>query len=102
LGVPLRVTLGYPAVAVTDPQADPEFKVGAGRWHGSFHADVQAEWAAAFVALALCKPSVRGVLWTHLTDAAPHQFPQAGLYNASDHPRPVLRQLRQLREAHLR
>src|SRR5262249_13848848 len=32
LGVPLRVTMGYPASRTNDPFADPELRLGAGRW----------------------------------------------------------------------
>ena len=33
-------------------------------------------------ALALCKPYVQGVQWTHFRDAEPHQFPHCGLLDA--------------------
>jgi len=102
LGVPLRVTLGFPAASDTDPGADPELQINAGRWRSGFTAEVQAEWAGAFGALALCKPFVSGVQWVHLSDGQPHQIPHAGLVDASGEIRPALGKLLRLREQHLR
>jgi hypothetical protein len=102
LGVPLRVSLGYPSESSPDPRAHPDLRVSAGSWQGGFSPEAQAEWAASFVALALCKPSVRSVQWVHLTDAKPHLFPHCGLFDAQDRPKPVVQSLRDLREKHLR
>jgi hypothetical protein len=102
LGVPLRVTLGYPCAEGPDPDADPELRVGAGHWDGGFTPAAQAEWAAAFAALSVCKPYVQGVQWTHLSDANPHLFPHGGLAGPDGEPRPALRKVREVREAHLR
>jgi hypothetical protein len=101
LGLPLRVTLGYPASDEADPEADPELRVVAGQWRGPYTPDNQAEWATTFARLALCKPFVVAVQWAHLTDGLPHQFPHAGLADAGHQPRPALDRLRQLRERHL-
>jgi hypothetical protein len=101
LGVPLRVTVGYPASDKADPKADPDLQIDAGRWKSGFTAQVQSEWAAAFGALALCKPFVQGVQWVHLSDAQPHQFPHTGLLDAKGQERPALARLQQLRELHL-
>jgi hypothetical protein len=102
LGVPLRVTLGYPSSAQSDLDADPELRVGAGRWGGGFTPAAQADWAGAFPALALCKPYVQGVQWVHLRDGEPHQFPNCGLLDPTGAPKPALQRLRELREEHLR
>jgi hypothetical protein len=102
LGVPLRVTLGYPSAESPDPDADPELRVAGGRWHGGFDPATQADWAASFGALALCKPFVQGVQWAHLSDAGPHPFPHCGLADAANRPKPALAKLRELREKHLR
>jgi hypothetical protein len=101
LGVPLRVTLGYPSAEQSDPEADPEMRVDAGRWGDGFTPQTQGDWAAAFTALALCKPPVQAVQWVHFSDDDPHQFPHAGLF-AAGQPKPALARLRELREAHLR
>jgi hypothetical protein len=101
LGVPLRVTLGYPSSDQADRDADPEMRVDAGRWGDGFTPATQADWAESFGALALCKPPVQGVQWTHLSDAEPHQFPHCGLLDAGGAPKPALARLRELRERHL-
>jgi hypothetical protein len=102
LGVPLQVTLGYPAADGLDPEADPELQCAAGQWGERFSDAAQADWAAAFAALALCKPFVQGVQWCHWGDADHHVFPHCGLLDAAGQARPALEKLRELREAHLR
>jgi hypothetical protein len=101
LGVPLRVTLGYPSARGPDLLADPDFRVAAGHWHGIGPAE-QAAWAQAFAALAVGKPSVQGVCWTDVNDAEPHRFPHAGLVDARGQIKPALQQLHLLRQEHLR
>jgi hypothetical protein len=103
LGVPLRLTLGYPSQAGRpDAHADPEMTVAGGNWHGGVRPEVQADWAGAFAALALCKPTVQGIVWSHLTDADLHQFPHCGLFDAADAPKPALESLAELRKQHLK
>jgi hypothetical protein len=102
LGIPLRVTLGYPSSSEADPLADHELKVAAGQWDDGFTPQEQAKWAAACAALALCKPSVRSVYWIHASDAVPHQFPRCGLFDSSHNPNAVLEPFEYLRYQHLR
>jgi hypothetical protein len=102
LGVPLQVTLGYPSAAGTDPDADPELRVGGGNWAGGFTPAAQAEWAAACAALVVCKPYVRAASWCHWSDAAPHQFPHCGLLDRDGRPKPALERVTELRARHLR
>lgn len=102
LGVPLRVTLGYPSSAQPDADADPDLHVEGGHWHSGFTPEVQAAWAAEVTALVLCKPYVQGVRWVHFRDAGPHQFPHAGLVDSRDQVKPALHKLRELRETHLK
>jgi hypothetical protein len=101
LGVPLRVTLGYPSADTPDPDSDPELRVAAGRWHAGFNAATQADWAESFCTLALCKPFVQGVQWVQLSDVGPHPFPHCGLIDASASPKPAAQRLRELRQQHL-
>lgn len=102
LGVPLRVTLAYPAATGADPQGDPELRVGGGHWRGGFTPETQADWAGLVAALVACKPYVQAVHWAHATDSQPHQFPHCGLFDAAGQARPALQQLTQLRERHFR
>jgi len=101
LGVPLRITLGYPSSKGPDPDADPDYRIDAGYWRRPISADVQADWAEAFANLAACKSSVQGVYWTHFSDAEPHQFPHCGLVDEHGAVKPALRRLQALREKHL-
>ncbi len=102
LGLPLRVTVGFPAMDQGDPDADPELRVGASSWKGAYSAERQAEWARTFGRLILCKPYVQCLQWVHLSDAQPHQFPHCGLVDLRQQLRPALQELRQLREQHLK
>ncbi len=102
LGVPLRVTLAYPSSTAPDPDADPELRGAAGSWHGRLSPAIQADWAQAYAALALCKPYVQAVHWAQLSDAGAHQFPHCGLFDAADKPKPILDRFLQLREKHVR
>jgi hypothetical protein len=102
LGVPLRVTLGYPAAAEADPDADPELNVQGGYLGAGFTPEVQAEWAAAYSTLAVCKPFVQSVQWVQCSDAGPHPFPHCGLFDSANHARPALARLAELRGKHLR
>jgi hypothetical protein len=101
LGVPLQVTLACPSQAA-DESSSAQLEINAGQWRTGFSSAVQADWAAAFGRLALCKPSVRAVLWSHLSDAEPHLFPACGLVDSNGLPKPVMRCLADLRTAHLR
>ena len=102
LGVPLRVTLGYPSAEGPDAKAAAGLRLAAGRWRDGFGPQVQADWAAAFTELALAKHYVQAVHWVHLSDAEPHLFPHCGLVDAAGNVKPVLNCLRELREKHLR
>jgi hypothetical protein len=101
LGLPLRLTLGYPCQAGQDKLADSELRAAAGYWGNELGEQSQAEWAEAVTALALAKPFVRAVQWTHFSDALPHRFPYCGLVDASGKLRPALQGLQKLRHKHL-
>jgi hypothetical protein len=102
LGVPLQITLGYPSASEADANADPGLGLHLGQWRGPFGPETQADWASAYGALTLCKPTVRSVVWTNVTDAAPHIFPHCGLIDAQGKVKPALGRLRELRELHLK
>ena len=97
---PLRVTLGCPSAADRDPRADPDLHIHA-PGQTPWTPEGQADWAARFAALALCKPYVQAVNWCHFSDANPHQFPHCGLLDAANIPKPALDRLRVLREQYL-
>jgi hypothetical protein len=102
LGVPLRLTTGYPSATGSDPEADPDFRVAAGQWMGGMTPESQADWATAYISLALCKPYVQAIHWAHVSDADPHQFPHCGLFDRQGKAKPALKRLQELRQKHLR
>jgi hypothetical protein len=102
LGVPLQLTVGYPSAGGKLPNADPDQRVGLGQWRDGFTPATQADWTAAFVPLALCKPYVRAIHWAHWSDAEPHQFPHCGVLDSSGRPKAAIEELARLRGEHLK
>jgi len=100
LGLPIQTTLAYPSSGTTDEEA--EQRINLGYWRGAPSPTTQADWAAAFASLAICKPYVRGVQWAHWSDAQEHAFPHCGLIDANGKEKPALKVLRDLRSAHLK
>jgi hypothetical protein len=101
LGVPLRMTLGYPSSVGPDSDADPDYRIDTGYWRRPISPDEQGDWAGSFAELIACKPSVQGIHWTHFSDAEPHQFPHCGLIDSQGTVKPSLSRLRSLRQEHL-
>jgi Glycosyl hydrolase family 10 len=102
LGVPLQATLAYPSSAAATEDADPDQRVNLGYWRDGYREETQAIWAADFAALALCKPFVRTVQWTHWSDAQPHFFPNCGLVDDQGREKASLHALHKLRSEHLK
>jgi len=102
LSLPLRVTLGCPSSLGPDPQADADFPVEPRGNEPEWSPEVQSEWAQQCGSLALCKPYVEAVTWTHFADDQPHQFPHCGLVDRSGSVKPALDPLRYLRQRYLR
>ena len=102
LGVPVQVTLAYPSSKAPESLAEPSQKVGGGYWRSGFSEEVQAEWAASFATVALCKPFVRAASWAHLNDGVTHQFPHCGLLDPAGRAKPAFDQLRMLRDRYLK
>lgn len=101
LGIPLHVRLGYPSAGDVDAQGDKDQKPGGGVWSGGYTPQAQADWVNAFANLALCKPYVQAVTWTHWDDRASHIFPHCGLIDAAGQAKPALAALKGLRDKHL-
>ena len=62
----------------------------------------QQAWAARYLPLLLAKPYVQGIFWNQLRDTQPHDFPHGGLFDLRRHPKPALRTLASIRQAHLK
>jgi hypothetical protein len=100
LELPLLVALTIPSSAAEDPQTNGKVRVIA-----SSEADVtpesQAEWINKHVPLLLAKNVVQIVLWNQLSDATPHHYPNSGLFDADDKPKPALEALQKIRQQYL-
>lgn len=101
LSVGLHVTLGYPSSLDRDPQADAEQQVSLGWWRDGVSPEGQAAWVDDFAPLALCKPFVHQLTWTHFSDADRHLFAHCGLLDPQQRPKPALEALARLRRTHL-
>jgi hypothetical protein len=102
LSTPIQVTLSYPSSDKADPKADEEMEFDAGHWRNGFSLENQADWAAKFAMLSLSKPYVVGAYWDHLCDADRHRYPNCGLIDAQNQPKPALQRLQTVRAAHLK
>ena len=98
LGVPLVVVLTVPSANGSDPLAQRQAALLPGGWDPQ----AQRQWISRFLPVILAKPFVHGVLWNQLRDSEPHDFPHAGLFDLRRHPKPALRILASLRQAHLK
>lgn len=93
LEIPLHVTLAFPSSINPDPNADNGIGIEATGWKSPWSEEAQAEWIDTYLPLLIAKQSVNGIYWSHLTDAAPHDFPNAGLVDTTGHPKKALQSL---------
>ncbi len=101
LGLPVEVLLGCPSADRPDPAAEGHGQcVTPFAWTTGPSPETQADWGAAFAALALCKPHVRAVTWDHWSDADPHLVPHGGLIGLDNFSKPLLARLALIRSAH--
>lgn len=98
LGVPLFVMLTYPSSPGADPLAQCKTRLPAGNWTPAG----QQAWVGRYLPVLLSKPLVQGIFWNQCRDWEPHPFPHGGLFDLRRHPKPVLRYLASIRQAHLR
>lgn len=98
LGLPLYASITVPSGWREDPLAQRRVTLPSDSWTPRS----QQAWAARFLPLILSKPYVQGVFWNQLRDAEPHDFPHGGLFDARGHPKPALRTLASIRQAHLK
>jgi hypothetical protein len=100
LELPLLVTLTYPSSSSEDPQANSKIRVLSGET-SEIAPKSQREWVERHVPLLLAKNVVQVVLWNQLSDAKPHHYPHAGLFDAADKPKPALDALKKMRQKYL-
>ncbi len=101
LGLPLYLFLTIPSSSADDPQAVGEGKV-VDAFTGGWTPAIQQALMEKITAQVLTRPSVRGVFWNQLSDAGPHTFPNGGLCDKNDKPKPVLQSLAKIRQAVLK
>ncbi|HUG92438.1 MAG TPA: endo-1,4-beta-xylanase [Planctomycetaceae bacterium] len=89
LGIPLHVTLAFPSAVEADPGSKPDLEVddiGKDLWSE----EAQAAFVDLYLPMLMSKQPVVGIYWTHFSDAAPHEFPHAGLVRPDGSPKPAL------------
>jgi len=102
LGLPLEVTMSVPSSTAADPAAASLGQsITAGPGSGPPTPQQQADWAAGFASLAMCKPHVRSVIWSPWSDADPHTFPNGGLLDLQGKFKPIFQRFSALRSDHL-
>lgn len=79
LDIPIYVTVICPSSVIDDPQASPAIQVNPRVWSGPSDETRQADWLTKMFELLVAKPRVAGIFLPHFSDAAPHEFPHAGL-----------------------
>jgi hypothetical protein len=94
LGSPVRVTLGYPSSLPSDESSE-EIAV-EGNWVGDSVQEAQANWAAAFIPLALCKPYVQAVSWSCFHGPVNQSMTRYELWDDLGRPTPGARELGRL------
>ena len=92
-GVPLHVTIACPSSGEKDPLASLAVEVDHLQWKDEWTEQAQSDWVKKFVPMLLAKQPVAGIFWSHLTDARPHRFPDAGVMADSTHPKTVFDQI---------
>lgn len=100
LELPLMVSLTLPSSAANDPNANGKVQVTGGE-DGDVTPQSQREWINQHVPLLLAKNAVQIVLWNQLSDSAPHHYPNSGLFDAADKPKPALEALQKIRQQYL-
>jgi hypothetical protein len=100
LELPLLVALTTPSSAADDPLASRS--VGVLSSDGSDVSPAsQTDWIKRHVPLLLAKNCVQVILWSQLSDAAPHHYPHGGLFDADNRAKPAMAAIRDIRQRYL-
>lgn len=98
LGTPLYISLCAPS----SDQPDPLAHYANRRPPPGSTPKTQQLWISRLLPLLMAKPYVQGIVWSHLRDFIPHDYPHAGLIDLRRQPKPALRTLAALRQAFLK
>ncbi|MFK7884242.1 MAG: endo-1,4-beta-xylanase [Phycisphaerales bacterium] len=89
---------GVPSAPIV-PSQDDEPAGSGGFWRAPWSKQAQADWASAYLSVALSKPFVQSVCWQDLCDPKTvGEMVGGGLADANLEPRPVLERLVELRD----
>ena len=95
LGVPLRVSLGFPSAPGPSGPADAGAAAEPiGWWRATGTEAAQAEWVEHLLPLLVATPSVVEVEWRTLADEPVMRDPHSGLLRVDGTPKPVLEPFR--------
>lgn len=97
LGIPLSITLAFPAKSGDDERAASGLKVNGPQWKQRWSPAAQAAWIDEYMPVLMAKQSITAIRWCHWTDEAEHFHPHAGLKNAQGAARPALDRFAALR-----
>ncbi len=101
LGIPLLVYLTMPSQTSSDPLAVGPVRVVPHSPEQPDAAAISQQLAGQLIPLLLSKPALHGIIWNQLSDAEPHEFPHAGLFDASSQAKPLLSLLADFRAKYL-
>jgi hypothetical protein len=101
-GLPLVVFLTSPSQLTPDPLAQNPAQPLAQCQPGGVSGEHQAQQMERLLALLLCKHPVQAIFWNDFSDARPHEFAHAGLFDAQWQSKPLLQAMRALNERYLR
>lgn len=90
LDIPIFVTIVCPSSDQKDLAATGGIQVNPNVWDGPCDAEHQADWIDRMFELLVAKPRVAGVFLPTFSDRTPHVFPNSGLLNSDDSPKPVV------------
>ncbi|WP_197453325.1 endo-1,4-beta-xylanase [Caulifigura coniformis] len=94
LGVQLHVTLAAPSSMEVDSAGDDDLEVIPSAPAGAWTPAAQEKWLTETASLLIAKPAVTGVFISHLSDAIPHYYPNAGIIAADGTPKPAFASLK--------
>ncbi|MEO8496332.1 MAG: endo-1,4-beta-xylanase [Planctomycetota bacterium] len=97
LGLHMIVYLSCPS----GPGNNPQGRRAAHPTSSAQTPAAQAEFASNLISLMLGKQFVQGIVWNEFSDAAPHEFANAGVIDSGGVAKPLLRSLISIRKQHL-
>lgn len=98
-GLPLMACISTASNSRRDPAARKNIEVNLPVGLQQSGQDPQRHWAGSVLPLLLARSAIQVVIWNQLSDAEPHEFPHAGLFDAKQIAKPTLAMMRDLRKS---